>query len=344
MARSFRSAALAAAVCLLYAAPSTATAQNASPRLSPANQYLFSMLPMDITLQRYLDHLRNQFRQADADMNGELNQADIDIHASVAAAHARMMLSTMILRADLDGDGVVTADELRRVMRYERRLHPRLPVTDPGAEDPTEIEVRRLMQADADRDGRITHAEAMNFAKAQPDYVRIRQGLADSSQRMMAAMPAGKTGLTVADLEIGADALFRTIDTNGDGKISIEEHKAYRDHPDQPHIQAQREAQLARAQREQQARDEARIRAEKEAEKRAVCAMPKASEAAKVMLLGAYQTGAISNVTLGSQDIAVGVGNVTIEPGAEPLYLVIGTFRPTIWRFYGAVERIERLV
>src|SRR5688572_5766491 len=138
MARSFQPAAIAAALCLTFAMPSSAVAQSASARLSPANQYLFSMLPMDITLHRYLDHLRNQFRQADADMNGELNQADIDIHASIAAAGTRMMHSTMILRADLDGDGTVTADELRRVMRYDRRMHPRPSATDPNAEDPVD--------------------------------------------------------------------------------------------------------------------------------------------------------------------------------------------------------------
>ena len=83
---------------------------------------------------------------------------------------------------------------------------------------------------------------------------------------------------------------------------------------------------------------------QKEAEARAACVMPKASDAAKVVLFGAYQVEAISSATIGFQDVAVGVGNVTVEPGNEPLYLVLVSFRPTIWRFYGATERIERLV
>ena len=72
--------------------------------------------------------------------------------------------------------------------------------------------------------------------------------------------------------------------------------------------------------------------------------MPKASNNAKVVLFSAYETEGLSNVTLGFQDVAVGVGNITIEPGPEPIYLVVTAFRPTIWRFYGAVERIERVV
>jgi hypothetical protein len=72
--------------------------------------------------------------------------------------------------------------------------------------------------------------------------------------------------------------------------------------------------------------------------------MPKASDAAKVVLIGAYQAEAVSSVTIGSQDVAVGAGTITIEPGDEPIYLVVTSFRPTIWRLYGAVERVERLV
>ena len=72
--------------------------------------------------------------------------------------------------------------------------------------------------------------------------------------------------------------------------------------------------------------------------------MPKPSAAAKVVLIGSDETTAVSTVTIGSQDVAVGVGTITVEPGTEPIYLVVTSYRPTIWRLYGAVARIERLV
>jgi hypothetical protein len=72
--------------------------------------------------------------------------------------------------------------------------------------------------------------------------------------------------------------------------------------------------------------------------------MPAASEKAKVVVLSGYQTDALSSVTLGSQDSVVHAGRVIVEPGSEPLYVVISTYSPTIWQFSGAVERIERLV
>jgi hypothetical protein len=72
--------------------------------------------------------------------------------------------------------------------------------------------------------------------------------------------------------------------------------------------------------------------------------MPKASDAANVVVIGTYEAEAVSSATIGSQNVAVGLGNITVEPGTEPIYLVVVSFRPTIWRFSGAVERIERLV
>jgi len=40
-----------------------------------------------------------------------------------------------------------------------------------------------------------------------------------------------------------------------------------------------------------------------------------------------YQTEALSSVTLGSQDAVVHAGRVVVEPGPEPLYIVISTYQ-----------------
>jgi hypothetical protein len=72
--------------------------------------------------------------------------------------------------------------------------------------------------------------------------------------------------------------------------------------------------------------------------------MPKASAAAKVVLLSAYEADAVSTATIGSQDVATRTGRIEVEAGSEPLYVVVVSFRPVIWRFSGAVERLERVV
>ncbi|UVO27376.1 hypothetical protein [Bradyrhizobium arachidis] len=72
--------------------------------------------------------------------------------------------------------------------------------------------------------------------------------------------------------------------------------------------------------------------------------MPKASDVAEVALLGSYQTDALSGVTIGSQDNHIFAGRVVVEPGSNPLYVVITSHGPAIWQFSGAVDRIERVV
>jgi hypothetical protein len=87
-------------------------------------------------------------------------------------------------------------------------------------------------------------------------------------------------------------------------------------------------------------------KAERHAEQtmRADCALPKPSAAAKMLLLGTYETEALSSVALATQDMVTNTGSVVIEPGKEPLYIVLTSMQPTIWRFLGATERVERVV
>lgn len=74
------------------------------------------------------------------------------------------------------------------------------------------------------------------------------------------------------------------------------------------------------------------------------CRMPAPSDAAQVILFGAYQADAVSTVALHDPDEGTGVVEVVIEPGDQPLYIVLTAYEPTIWRFSGAVERVERAV
>lgn len=74
------------------------------------------------------------------------------------------------------------------------------------------------------------------------------------------------------------------------------------------------------------------------------CGLPAPSARAQIALLSAYEGQALSSVTIGSQDIEVRTASVTIAPGDQPLYVVITSFRPVIWRFTGATNRVERAV
>ena len=161
-----------------------------------------------------------------------------------------------------------------------------------------------------------------NSAKLPPAYQRAAMwGYGTPGQQLLALAPDGKA-LTLAQLEGIATAFFQATDTDHNGTISLDEREALRKRINQANMAARPQDQRPLA----------------------VCDMPKASDAAKVVLLSSYETEALSSVALGSQDDVTGVGDIKIATGKEPLYIVIASYRPIIWRFSGATGRIERVV
>lgn len=73
------------------------------------------------------------------------------------------------------------------------------------------------------------------------------------------------------------------------------------------------------------------------------CPLPQASPAHLVVFFGAWGGNAISSTSLGGDDVEVGVGDIEIEPGDAPLYLILSSREAIIWRFTGAVERVTHV-
>jgi Ca2+-binding EF-hand superfamily protein len=192
------------------------------PALQP--NYLLSRLSMNMKLADYLKVMNGEFRWADADTNGELSDADGVLLDQMAAASFRTMYVIEFWRADLDGDGAVTADELRRVQTY--RFHSTLVQPSPGKtiEQTIENQILEIMAADADHDGRVTYGEALSYARSLPypsaGKLQVRS--------LMSAVPDGRSTLTLADFDAAVEKMFRDVDANGDGVVSADELSAYR--------------------------------------------------------------------------------------------------------------------
>jgi Ca2+-binding EF-hand superfamily protein len=303
-----------------------AAAQTPDQQAFP-NQFLMGRLQAGATLERYLQGLRAELLRLDANGDGVVDAADVDLHNGIAAAGYRANAAMRFMNADLDGDGVVTEAELRLKLEYDRRMsaavqsNVRSSGPGSGSLNPDEliaVEIRNLMVADADNDGRITWNEAIEFTKEQPYYAQgTTSGPAASARQLLPLATDGKASVSLPDVEAAAAATFAAVDTDGNGTISLDELAAARSHVNR---------QLS------------------EEQTRLNCGMPAASEKSKVVLLSSHQTEALSSVAIGTQDEITGVGTINVEPGDEPIYLVIASYQPIIWRFYGAVERIERLV
>jgi Ca2+-binding EF-hand superfamily protein len=325
-------------------------AQPATPPqvvMSPGTQLLMQRFQTGQTLERYLDNLHVDFLQIDADSDRKITQRDVDLHSLMEAIQARTVALTVVMRFDLDGDGSVTEDEVRRAMRYDLRSQlASAPINPTGlspgsaAEKQIEDNVRSIMALDTDKDGKVSFSEAVKFTLPGMPRGFAPGGQSARARQALTLDSASKDEMTLADFQAAGEALFRKIDADGDGTVSQQELADYRRQPSAP--KAPDAAALQAANKRQLEQAEAAKKKEQAA--RAGCEMPMASDNAKVVLLSGYQTDSLSSVTLGSQDAVVHAGRVVVEPGAEPLYVVISTYSPTIWQFSGAVNRIERLV
>jgi hypothetical protein len=73
------------------------------------------------------------------------------------------------------------------------------------------------------------------------------------------------------------------------------------------------------------------------------CTMPPTTPDTQVVAFGVYESQAMSSVSVGGMDHETGIIDVEIEPGDRPLYLILSSYDPMIWRFSGATQRVSRV-
>lgn len=238
-------------------------------------------------------------------------------------------LASMLRQADRAGDGLDADDvalaraqevahgraaAVGQVLAYDLDgdlLVTRAEVTRgaPGEQPARGRIVDALMDRfDADGDDRITMAEAVGNAAPS----RGGEGL----EVLLALDPNHDGRITAAELATRAERAFRRIDRDGDGKLSREEYEAV--------SQRIRDAQVA-------------INAP-------VCALPPVPAGTRVIAYTGYDADALANVAVGGPDQETNLLDVAIEPGREPLYLVLTSYASMVWRLSGATDRVARVV
>jgi Ca2+-binding EF-hand superfamily protein len=287
--------------------------------------FLAKTLAPGLRSYAFQQQMKLPFDMHDTDRDGAITDADRQRNRQRYEAIQRAQQVSLMFQADLNRDGVITADELAIFARYQSHfLRGEGPESDVRRAEQARRMVEGYMRADTNGDGKIDWEETFAYAKKFPmpsliDYDAPYRGLLSFD-----ADGDGKT--TFKEYTDAMERRFAGFDSDRDGVISRAEFDAYWQRSGLP---APKVAEIQPSFEEKVA-DE--------------CAVPKPAKDVKFVLFNGYRPVALSTAAIGSQDKDTMATKVIIEPGPEPLYLVMIAWDRVIWQFEGAVERVKRVI
>lgn len=172
-------------------------------------------------------------------------------------------------------------------------------------------QARTQMKHDIDGNGEITLREMSTLDEKLRAQASKRSQ--DKYESYLSLDPNGDGVLTVAELDMLARKAFATIDADGDGILTDDDRRMI----------ANMEKNIYSSP--------------------AGCSLPPVPEDVQLISIGAYEGDALSTVTAAGQDNVTTTISVEIAEDAKPMYLLLSSYDPIIWRFTGNTAAVRRL-
>ncbi len=266
--------------------------------------------------EQYVANVLQQIRQAARD-HKSLTQQDVDDAKQRAVDARRRQQFQQVVRYDLNRDGQVTSEEVRRVYLQEREERGE---NAQGCED----EANRFIKTyDVDGDGIISLAEM----SALPANQRENYQQNGNIEALLELDPNHDGKLTVEELEILARNAFATIDTDGNGVASPDELQA---------LSARRQNGDGMGGYDSFHRHLESMRT--------ACSAPTAAAGETVVLLDISHGDTVADHTVAGQDTVTTSARIRIADGAGQLYIIAVAATPVIWQVQGNASRVSHLI
>ena len=343
---------LAALIAALHCFPSTAEEALGDPLRDEALVVVAEQVRP--SKNAILDRVGWAFDWADID-GGGIGESDIRAESRTAAASARADLMREFFEADINADNVVTFDELHLTRRIAQSKNP-----DGGRDRkfPGEDNVARRIEQILLRGGLRSRKPSLFKERSYHGCSLRPTGFSDETRSMTL-----EQAIELVSYEIPSDGTsirtperypFAQFDRDEDGTVTRDEVVPAIanvfdefDLDDDQRLSHQERRALKDAAKEARTRIDDRFRATRgqrllSAVVRA-CNWPQATPEATIFLFESNHPRASATVKAGNAD-QFKLFDLHIEPGEEPLYLLVGSSKPTIHRVSGAVERIEQII
>lgn len=303
-------------------------------------QMLLGSFMRNRTFDEALPGIRMQFRRVDLDGEPGLTERDTEIAISIQNADYRARALQQLLAYDLNGDSLVTRDEvrLRILSQVNQPLRANGVEVQPTPEQIEQIarpQIARVLRNDTDLDGALSMDEMMTAADAEAAQAGQRRGA--MMLPPIAAYDANDDGRLTEDEYLTAiRRVFDDGDADGDGMLSNEEFRDLQ----------QRQADAIRA-RTIQDRQVTRMATTPNASfdaARAACKMPEVKTDHAVYVVGGYEGAAMSTVSLGSPDTVAEALDLSVPAEGPPITLVAPFFDATVIRLDDPSGRVRQVI
>jgi Ca2+-binding EF-hand superfamily protein len=253
----------------------------------------------------------------------------LDIHTGSTIEGYLLSILGALRRSDKSGDGLDLEDVLASKAMAKAQARSSA--------------VREVLSYDIDGDREITRAEIAHAARG--DEASVARSIDMILDRFDSD---GNGAITIAEASENADLRGRdfpdeallAMDTNGDGKLTVPELQNIAQRTFN-RIDSDRNGQISDAEYKLVA---PRVRDAQSVRRAHYCDLPSLPTGAAVTAFGSYESDSVSSIAIGSNNNVTNIMDVVIEPGPQPLYVILTSYESMIWRFSGATSRVVHVV